>query len=196
MSSDYPPLKTRSGRTHPSQRADELYPFIDFLKERGVRSYLEIGARHGDTFFEVMTALPKGSRGIAIDMPGGPWGQMGTNKYLDAAARDLNLRGYDISVIYGDSGAAWVSEAALKGGSFDAIFIDGDHSIEGVSRDWRIYGDYAPIVGFHDIAGDGIVHRTSGPVEVPLLWADLSARYETVEFIGAERGYGIGVVLK
>lgn len=129
-------------------------------------------------------------------MPGGPWGQQGTNKFLDAAARELDLMGYDISVIYGDSGAEWVFEAALKGGRFDAIFIDGDHSIEGVSRDWRIYGDHGKLVAFHDIAGDDIIHKTSGPVEVPLFWADISARYETIEFVGAERGFGIGVVLR
>lgn len=180
-----------------SQRADELFPFIDLMKSRGVRSYLEIGARHGDTFFEVMMALPKGSRGVAVDLPGGPWGTPGTDRYLDAACRDLDLRGYSVSTIYGDCGSPWICDKIMQHGPYDAILIDGDHTIEGVSRDWRMYGDCAPIVAFHDIAGEGVIQKSTGePVEVPLLWADLTARYETVEFIGAERGYGIGVVLR
>lgn len=191
-----PILKTRSGRGA-SQRADELIPFINLLKERGVRSYLEIGARHGDTFFEIMMSLPKGSQGVAVDMPGGPWGRQGTNYYLDAACRDLEERGYEISVIYGDSGSPWIFEKVSRRRPFDAVFIDGDHTLPGVTRDWEMYGPLAPIVGFHDIDGRGQRQRTTGePVEVPILWDELKEAYETVEFIGSQRGMGIGVVLK
>lgn len=192
--SDYPTLTTRSGR-NPSQRADELIPFIDFMKERDVRSYLEIGARHGDTFHKVMTSLPKGSVGVAVDMPGGPWGKIGTSKYLDAAALDLRQQGYDATVIYGDSGSDWVFQRVSKR-SYGTIFIDGDHTFEGVSRDWRMYSHLSTIVAFHDIAGEDIIHREFGQVEVPLLWKELKSMHETIEFIGAETGYGIGAVIR
>lgn len=46
---DYPQLLTFSGRKA-SQNSYELTCFVDFLVKHGVKRYLEIGARHGDTF--------------------------------------------------------------------------------------------------------------------------------------------------
>lgn len=189
-------MKTRSGRA-PSQREDEIVPFIELLLERGIRSYLEVGARHGDTFHQIMTSLPKGSRGVALDLPGGAWGQKKSRDSLDRAAVDLQINGYDVVVVYGDSTEQDVIATIEDLGPFDAVFIDGDHSLAGVTADWENYRHLAPLIAFHDIDGSGMSERGTGsPVEVPLLWAELRGRYETIEFIGAERGMGIGVVLR
>lgn len=196
-------LETRSGR-RASQRADELLPFICLLKERQVQSYLEIGARHGDTFYQVMKALPKGSLGVAVDLPGGAWGVSSSRKALDEAADDLRNSGYRAIVLYGDSTSdeivGSVTETAswyLGPGKFGAVLIDGDHRYEGVLADWRVWGRMAPIVAFHDIAGDGVHQATSGdPVEVPRLWRELKDAHETVEFVGPDSVMGIGVILQ
>lgn len=196
-------LKTRSGR-RASQRADELLPFIDFLKERDVRSYLEIGARHGDTFYEVMKSLPKGSIGVAVDLPGGAWGVETSRHALDDAAADLRDMGYRIATVYGDSCTDYVFEKVFEclnwyepHGKFDAILIDGDHRYEGVSADWRRWGGCAPIVAFHDIAGEGQIQPTTkDAVEVPKLWRELLPHHETREYIGQHSTMGIGVIVR
>lgn len=196
-------LKTRSGR-RASQRADELLPFIDFLKDRCVRSYLEIGARHGDTFYHVMKSLPKGSLGIAVDLPGGAWGVESSRYALDEAADELRDMGYRIATIYGDSTTDFVKESVFEAlnwyephGAIDAVLIDGDHRYEGVSADWRIWGGMAPIVAFHDIAGEGQIQPTTKDVvEVPRLWSELKAQLSTKEFVGQGSAMGIGVVLR
>src|SRR5688572_15125983 len=95
-------LQTFSGR-NPSQDEFELTSFIALLRERGVRRYLEIGARHGDTFHEVMRNLPAGSVGVAVDLPGGLWGTDKSRSALKRAAADLNGRGYKASVLFGNS---------------------------------------------------------------------------------------------
>lgn len=62
-----------SGRKF-SQREDELRQLLRILRSEKVRSYLEIGARDGDSFHAIMSALPRGSRGVAVDLPEARWG--------------------------------------------------------------------------------------------------------------------------
>lgn len=190
----YPP--TFSGR-RASQRADELEPFIALLKARKVRSYLEIGARHGDTFHAVMSALPVGSMGVALDWPGAPWGTDKSLMPLFAVERDLQQQGYRIHVAIGDSQSPAVIAKVLEEGPFDAILIDGDHRYDGVAADWRNYGGRASLVAFHDIAGSGQTSTDGLAVEVPRLWREIKdsrPRGKIVEFVGPGSTMGIGAI--
>ena len=74
-------LTTFSGRKA-SQDPDELAAFIALLVDRRVTRYLEIGARHGDTFHTIVLALPEGSYGLALDLPGGLWGPASPGRHL------------------------------------------------------------------------------------------------------------------
>jgi len=186
------PLQTFSGR-RASQSYFELFSFHDFLIKNNVTHYLEIGARHGDTFHYIMSNLPKGSKGVAVDLPGGLWGRSNSVISLKQAVHDLNRKGYDCSCILGDSKtSATLQQIAIKG-PYDAIFIDGDHTLEGVTADWNNFKNKARIIAFHDIVGTGQfekVHRN--PVEVPKLWDKLKAQYNHVEFIDTDSKMGIG----
>ncbi len=190
-------LKTRSGR-RASQHPGELLPFISLLKDRGVRSYLEIGARHGDTFFEVMMALPRGSRGVAVDLGGGAWGTPKSVDSLKAACSDLQRRGYRISMVLGDSTSPEIIRMVGMGVYYDAILIDGDHRYDGVKADWLHYGHLSRIVAFHDIAGEGQTTKDEAalPVEVPQLWRELKEEHPHREFIAPDSTMGIGVIIE
>lgn len=187
-------LTTRSGRA-PSQNEYELRSFVDFLVDHGVTRYLEIGARHGDTFFEVMTSLPVGSYGLALDLPGALWGTIKSKASLRDAVDDLRRRGYAAELMFGNSHKVATQEAVAERGPFDAILIDGDHTLAGVMRDWELYRSLAPIVAFHDIVGAGQSEKVSGrPVEVPILWGRIKDEHEHIEFIDTESKMGVGVV--
>lgn len=202
-------LKTFSGRKA-SQHPAEIGGLVDLFRRENVRSYLEIGARHGDTFHHVMTSLPVGSVGIAVDLPGGAWGQSSSQAALEKAVADLKARGYRVAMVLGDSTSAEVWAAvgqahadliAEEPRGFDAILIDGDHRYPGVLADWRIWGRSAPLVAFHDIAGEGVRQKTSGdPVEVPRLWRELKESeppiVSKIEFIGEGSSMGIGVLCR
>lgn len=189
-------LTTRSGR-NPSQNEHELRGFIKLLQDRKVRSYLEIGARHGDTFYEVVKHLPPGSRAVAVDLPGGLWGSVKSKSYLQEAVAELQGLGYDASVLYGDSKTDATRSLVQRRGPYDAMLIDGDHTLVGVSADWENYGKMAPIVAFHDIVGWDQAEKVYGkPVEVPIFWGSLRQQHEHIEFIDEGSAMGIGVVWK
>ena len=77
---------------------------------------------------------------------------------------------------------------------FDLIFIDADHSYDGVHKDFYNYRNMSSIVALHDINGKGQSNENSGPVEVWRLWDELKVKYEHLEIINKEAVFGIGVV--
>lgn len=184
-------MMTRSGR-RASQQPGELARFKEIIC--GAQSYLEIGARDGDTFYEIVKSLPFGSRAVAVDLPGGKWGTESSADNLLECASALSAMSYDITVIFGDSSDSDIIQTVGDFGPYDAVFIDGDHRYRGVKEDWLNYGD-APIVGFHDIDGEG-VFSGSMPVEVPLLWAEIKDTYRHESIIDCVDGrkMGIGVI--
>ena len=190
-------LNTFSGRKA-SQDEGELRGFISLLQERGVKSYCEVGARHGDTFHEVMIGLPVGSVGVAVDLPGGLWGTERSRPHLERVIADLCARGYKASCIFGDSQTDATKRLIIGRGPYDAILLDGDHTLKGVTRDWQLYGDMAPIVAFHDITGTGQAEKVHGsPVEVPILWDAIVRSGESVrEFVTPGSHMGIGAVVR
>lgn len=188
-------LQTFSGR-RASQHPDELAGFVGLLVDRGVKSYLEIGARHGDTFHDVMMALPEGSKGVAVDLPGALWGTESSRAHLERAVADLCAKGRPCSALFGDSQTDATRRLVVGRGPYDAVLIDGDHTYAGVVRDWQQYRKIAPIVAFHDIVGHGEAEKVHGnPVQVPRLWAEIKASgLVTMEFVGKDSTMGIGVV--
>lgn len=194
-------MKTFSGRT-PSQNAAELADFVALLQRERVRTYLEIGARHGDTFHHIMMSLPGDAVGLAVDLPGAAWGQGGSGEHLERAVADVNTSPRRALAMFGDSGDRKTIYEVFDHGPFDAVLIDGDHRYEGVKRDWEFYGDMARVVAFHDIAGAGEVQPRQGfRVDVPELWAEVKQKaaaegWAVHEFIATGSRMGIGVIVK
>jgi predicted O-methyltransferase YrrM len=85
-------------------------------------------------------------------------------------------------------------EAALPSGSVDFLFIDADHTYEGVKQDFEMYAPLVRTGGavvFHDISGN----PNDPDVGVDRYWQELDDEYDTTEIVGTDDqqwgGFGI-----
>lgn len=154
------------------QSPPELAALCEWVEERRVTSYLEIGLGAGGTW-RLLTALfdfaP--SCGITLDGPRVRETPPGAHLFV------------------GNSGGVEALAFACEYGPFDFVFIDGDHHHGAVLGDWQIYGPLGKYVGLHDIAGlyDCEGSRTS--------WQVICEEAEVLaEFIDPDWPVGIGIV--
>lgn len=193
--------KGYSGHTLPQDHY-EFESFLQLLNQHECESYLEIGARFGDSFYAACSRLPVGSTCVAVDLPNASWGVDHSHQSLNRAVNALQADGYDARLILGDSRHEHIINAASMFGPFDAVFIDGDHTYKGCKADYDNYSPLASkLVAFHDIAPVSPHELTTERrrIGVPQLWNELKASNETIEYVCSVHcsiGMGIGVIIK
>jgi len=184
-------LKLRVGD---AQHEEELRSFVEYAQKQGVRRYLEIGSRWGDSFWSVMSNLEVPSLGMFIDISESQEKAIA----LKQTVLDLRAMGHQVIAGFNRSSHNPVSwRMARRHAPFDLVLIDADHTYESVQNDWDSYGRLSRVVAFHDVAApDG---WTSGgkPNEVGRLWREIKscAIGEFTEFIvPSDRPMGYGIV--
>lgn len=185
--------KTFSGQPA-VQVESEFSAFLTLVQKYKVKSYLEIGTARGDTFHEVVSHMPEGSKAVAVDMPESNWGLGGSKTHLSMARKDLREKGYSVNIVWGDSRYPNVIEETKRHGRFDLVFIDGDHTYDGVKSDFENYGSMGKIIAFHDIADRMRPNRKGEKIEVPIFWNEIKKHYKHLEFIAPNSTMGIGVI--
>ncbi len=137
--------------------AEELKWLAGIAKNIPVRNYLEIGCRNGISI-QAMTlngGLVPGANIVAVDMPGGPWGNWGTEKNLIQCGKNMIQLGYTMEIELADSQKELTVEWVRKRGPYDLVYIDADHRYEGVKKDFENYAPMAKIIALDDIAAIG-----------------------------------------
>lgn len=182
---------TLSGRT-PLQNPGELEALIALFRAEGVRSFLEIGSRFGDTLWDIGRSLPAG-RIVSVDLPLFKPGIPDPRPYLAHCLAGLGQMGHEVHAVAGDSTAPETIGKVRALGPFDAALIDGDHSFAGCMADFENYGPMARLAAFHDITP---IARPAGKhqIDVPAVWEKVKQGRQNVEFKYQAAGYGIGVV--
>ena len=191
-------LRFSAGQLAASQRLDEILGFLDRAAELSPRAVCEIGTSAGGTLYLLTRVAAADAILVSVDLEIPP--------HLAAARARLARPDQHVVSLAGNSHSEQMVarvRTALGGRELDVLFVDGDHSYDGVKRDWELYSPLVRaggLAGLHDINEDYATSRglptpaISG--EVPRFWRELRERHRTEELVAdpEQDGYGIGLV--
>jgi predicted O-methyltransferase YrrM len=174
---------------------ERLYQLVCSLKAKNI---LEIGTGRGGTLYLWIQAADEKAKIMSIDLPGGDFGG-GYPRCRIPFYQSFGRAEQRIYLLLGDSHSSQAKDRVLQffgKQQIDFLFIDGDHTYQGVRNDYELYGSLVRsggIIALHDI-----LPRQDDPKnEVFRLWNLLKRRFETIEFLapeGAGRRIGIGCI--
>lgn len=182
----------------PGQSKPELLGLLNWIKQRPPpKAVLEIGTARGGTLFCWCAMAAPDATVISLDLPGGVHGG-GYPPWKRILYRRFARRSQKIHLLRGDSHKSAMLEEVKKRlppGGLDFLFIDGDHTREGVRRDYEMYSPLVKSGGtiiFHDIC----VHRPEYDCHVDKVWNEVKQGREHWEFIEdpLQGQFGIGVI--
>jgi predicted O-methyltransferase YrrM len=211
----YPPY-----RVHTMQLRDEIEALTELVKKEQPESILEIGTAKGGSLYIWSRYLDSVNNLISLDLPGGQFGGGYDKQKTDLFRTFAPSKQMDF--VREDSHQPETYEAVsdVVDDGVDFLFIDGDHTYDGVKQDFEMYREMVSdggIIAFHDIAThpddqQEVQHRRQSiedieprhlvwgedhpECNVDRFWAELTAEYETEEIIShpSQTWAGIGVV--
>jgi cephalosporin hydroxylase len=173
------------------QVRSELLEFTSLIQEQHPKALLEIGTRNGGTFFVFCRLADPQAIVISLDLPGGRFGG-GYTVFQIPIIRRMKMARQKLHLFRADSHRIETQirvTRALQGAQLDLLFIDGDHTYDGVKRDFEMYSPLVKkggIVAFHDI-----VQVQDAGVEVARFWKEIKSSHRHREII-EDRGQGWG----
>ncbi|MFC1772579.1 class I SAM-dependent methyltransferase [Pseudomonadota bacterium] len=138
------------------QNRYEITEYLKIIQKKKPKVIVEIGTARGGMLYCFCQLAAPDALIISIDLPGAPncGGQTDDerNFYSSFTAQDQRLE-----FIPADSHLAATKEllkSILQDRKVDVLFIDGDHSRDGVKQDYEMYKEFAAddgLITFHDI---------------------------------------------
>lgn len=171
---------------------------VDFMKvARGIEpeTVLEIGTGAGGTLFLFTRVSKPDSVLVSIDLPPSAVG-IGYPRWKERLYRSFARNSQRIELVRGNShedSTVSAVKQTLGSRGVDVLFIDGDHTYEGVKKDFDLYSPLVRkggIVAFHDI----VPHHIRKDIRVPDFWKEVRARYKFTEIVKETHRNGIGIL--
>lgn len=176
------------------QLPNEITTFSEFYYGLRCKNILEVGTYLGGTFYLLCKFSHPDGHKVSIDYPiyDNQLGQMKEKNVINK----MKSFAENVTIIHEDSHSQIAIDKlseTLKGEKLDFLFIDGDHSYEGVKKDYEMYSPFVKkggYVGFHDINGKPAKRLD---IEVDKFWNELP-KENTLEFNSVGFYMGIGVI--
>jgi hypothetical protein len=171
------PFINQTGEAAIGQTPKQISKALVYLSKFKINSFCEIGICYGGNFLfcaEYLKRFNPEIQCLAVD----------PSNYLNLQIREM----IDMS--------DWMRYVALTsdnliGRKFDLVFIDGDHTLPWVTKDWENLGKHAKICAFHDIQEDLWPDSMT-------FWKEIkNTKRTTVEFLDcfSDRAtHGIGII--
>lgn len=161
------------------QHRGEITDLARAVRRHDPETVMEIGSANGGTLYVWARALDGVRTMLSTDLD-----YRGRRDFLEYVA---GRSGVSLRCIEGDSQSETTRRAvreALSGDAIDFLYIDGDHSYEGVRADFEAYEPLVAddgLIGLHDVE--------TGGTGVPRLWDELTETRECRTFAAEDR-YG------
>lgn len=188
------PAGNHRGSTQTIQEIHEWDFFLTYLENNlKINSFIEVGTAWGGSLYGFAQISSPDATIITID------DNSKNCKFEDLQDKENKIREYGkpgqkMHFIHMDSHSQGCDDkvkSILGDSKVDFLFIDGDHSYDGVKADYQTYSKYVReggCIGFHDVAG---FQEQEG---VKRHWDEIKGDYVHMEVLWLTRRRGLGLL--
>jgi len=179
----------------PLQDRAEITSLLQTLEELQPLRILELGTWSGGTLFLFSRISRPDAAIVSVDLPAHNFGG-GYSAWRSILFHSFASSNQTLHLIVGDSHQPAVFNLvreALQGELLDFLFIDADHTYQGVRLDFEMYSPLVRrggIIAFHDIASD----NPKTGIVVHGFWDEIKKNYRYLEHVTNRSKAGIGLL--